>query len=154
MGLPVSSVHCLGQCGLSKKRAGDGRAFASCATVFYVKCQNFSMFGIELVVRVSRGRADLHSVLSCSLRVAFLLIPQHSNKRTDGATSFTAHFIEDGRNLYTFYSTGQTFKIKSHITCETSNVIYMIQCTKCNLQPSERPNVVLKTVLMNIGNQS
>ena len=43
-------------------------------------------------------------------------------------------FIEDGRNLYTFYSTGQTFKIKSHITCETSNIIYMIQCTKCNLQ--------------------
>ena len=43
-------------------------------------------------------------------------------------------FIEDGRNQYTFCSTGQTFKIKSHITCETSNVIYMIQCTKCNLQ--------------------
>ena len=43
-------------------------------------------------------------------------------------------FIEDGRNQYSFYSTGQTFQIKSHITCETSNVIYMIQCTKCNLQ--------------------
>ena len=43
-------------------------------------------------------------------------------------------FIEDGCNQYTFYSTGQTFKIKSHITCETCNVIYMIQCTKCNLQ--------------------
>ena len=25
-------------------------------------------------------------------------------------------------------------QIKSHITWETSNVIYMIQCTKCNLQ--------------------
>ena len=25
-------------------------------------------------------------------------------------------------------------QIKSHITCETSNVIYMIQCSKCNLQ--------------------
>ena len=43
-------------------------------------------------------------------------------------------FIEDGCDQYTFYSTGQTFKIKSHITCETSNVIFMIQCTKCNLQ--------------------
>ena len=43
-------------------------------------------------------------------------------------------FIDDGRNQYSFYSTGQTFEIKSHITCETSNVIYMIQCTKCNLQ--------------------
>ena len=36
--------------------------------------------------------------------------------------------------ILTIYSTGQTFEIKSHITCETSNVIYMIQCTKCNLQ--------------------
>ena len=26
------------------------------------------------------------------------------------------------------------FKIKSHITCETSNVMYMIHCTKSNLQ--------------------
>ena len=26
------------------------------------------------------------------------------------------------------------YQIKSHITCETSNVIYMVQCTKCNLQ--------------------
>ena len=43
-------------------------------------------------------------------------------------------FVEDGRNQYTFHSTEQTFKIKSHITCETSDVIYMIQCTKCNLQ--------------------
>ena len=47
--------------------------------------------------------------------------------------SLRAAFIEDGPNQYTFYSTGQTFKIKSH-TCETSNVICMIQCTKCNLQ--------------------
>ena len=55
--------------------------------------------------------------------------------RCNKTTSCTASpFIEDGRNQYTFYSTGQTFKIKSHITCETPNVIYMIQCTKCNLQ--------------------
>ena len=50
-------------------------------------------------------------------------------------TSCTAcSFIDDGRNQYTFYCTGETFKIKSHITCEIPNVIYMIQCTKCNLQ--------------------
>ena len=64
-------------------------------------------------------------------------------------------FIEDGRNQYTFYSTGQTSQIKSHITCETANVIYMIQCTNCIIifSTSERPNVVLKTVLMYIGDQ-
>ena len=31
-------------------------------------------------------------------------------------------------NCSTFYSTGETYKIKSHITCNTLNVIYMIQC--------------------------
>ena len=46
----------------------------------------------------------------------------------------TCPYIEDGRTQYTFNSTGQMNQIKSHITCETSNVIYMIQCTKCNLQ--------------------
>ena len=35
---------------------------------------------------------------------------------------------------YTFHSTGETHHIKSHITCETFNVIYLIQCRLCNLQ--------------------
>ena len=33
-----------------------------------------------------------------------------------------------------FSSTGETHHIKSHITCETFNVIYLIQCRLCNLQ--------------------
>ena len=45
----------------------------------------------------------------------------------------TCPYIEAGRTQYTFNNTGQMNQIKSHITCETSNVIYMIQCTKCNL---------------------
>ena len=47
--------------------------------------------------------------------------------RCNKTSCTTCPFIEDGRNQYAFYSTGQTFKIKSHITCETPNVIYMIQ---------------------------
>ena len=35
---------------------------------------------------------------------------------------------------YTFHSTGETHHIKSHITCETFNVIYLIQCRLRNLQ--------------------
>ena len=31
-------------------------------------------------------------------------------------------------------STGETYHIKSHVTCTTFNVIYMIQCRLCNLQ--------------------
>ena len=46
----------------------------------------------------------------------------------------TCPYIEHGRNQYTFYSTGETHYIKSHIACETFNVIYLIQCRLCNLQ--------------------
>ena len=60
--------------------------------------------------------------------------PPSGSFRCNKTSCTVCPFIEDDRNQYTFYSTGQTFKIKSHITCETSNVIYMIQCTKCNLQ--------------------
>ena len=35
---------------------------------------------------------------------------------------------------YTFHSTGENHHIKSHITCETFNIIYLIQCRLCNLQ--------------------
>ena len=43
-------------------------------------------------------------------------------------------YIEHGRTRYTFHSTGETYHIKSHITCTTFNVIYMIQCRLCSLQ--------------------
>ena len=33
-----------------------------------------------------------------------------------------------------FHCTGETHHIKSHITCATFNVIYLIQCRLCNLQ--------------------
>ena len=43
--------------------------------------------------------------------------------------------IEHGRNQNeSFYFTGETHKIKSHLTCDTCIVIYMIQCRLCNLQ--------------------
>ena len=35
---------------------------------------------------------------------------------------------------YTFFSTGETRTIKSNLTCDTENLIYMIQCNRCNLQ--------------------
>ena len=52
----------------------------------------------------------------------------------------TCPYIEHGRNEYTFHSTGKGHKIKSHITCNTFNVIYIIQCKLCNLQYIGRGN--------------
>ena len=34
----------------------------------------------------------------------------------------------------TFYFRGETYKIKSHITCNTVNVIYMVQCLLFKMQ--------------------
>ena len=52
-----------------------------------------------------------------------------------GATAGTAPHAPiltmHGRDNYTFYSAGETYKIKSHITCNIFNVIYMIQCHLC-----------------------
>ena len=54
-----------------------------------------------------------------------------------GATAGTAPHAHapiltmHGRDNYTFYSAGETYKIKSHITCNIFNVIYMIQCHLC-----------------------
>ena len=43
-----------------------------------VKCQNLRMFGIELLARVSRGQADLHSVLRSS-EIAYICCVSSEN---------------------------------------------------------------------------
>ena len=43
-------------------------------------------------------------------------------------------YISHGLTTYTFFSTGETRPIKSNLTFETKNLIYMIQCNRCNLQ--------------------
>ena len=42
--------------------------------------------------------------------------------------------VTNGLTSYTFYATGETRSITSHITCNTENVIYIIQSNRCNLQ--------------------
>ena len=51
-----------------------------------------------------------------------------------GKNCATCPYISHGLTNYTFFSTGQTHPIKSNLTCETKNLIYMIQCNRCNLQ--------------------
>ena len=51
-----------------------------------------------------------------------------------GKNCATCPYIFDGLTNYTFFSTGETRPIKSNLTCETKNLIYMIQCNRCNLQ--------------------
>ena len=45
-----------------------------------------------------------------------------------GQNCATCPYITNGLTRYTFYATGETRSITSHITCNTKNVIYMVQC--------------------------
>ena len=51
-----------------------------------------------------------------------------------GKNCATCPYISHGLTNDTFFSTGQTHPIKSNLICETKNLIYMIQCNRCNLQ--------------------
>ena len=73
--------------------------------------------------------------------------------RCNSRNCTTCLYIEHGRTRYTFHSTGETYHIKSHITCTTFNVIYMIQCRLCSLQYIGELKVTSKTVSMNIDDQ-
>ena len=52
-----------------------------------------------------------------------------------GQNCGTCLYITIGLTRYTFYATGETRSITSHITCNTTKVIYIVQlCYRCNLQ--------------------
>ena len=46
----------------------------------------------------------------------------------------TCPYISHGLATYTFFSTGETRATKFNLTCETKNLIYMIQCNHRKLQ--------------------
>ena len=47
----------------------------------------------------------------------------------------TCPFITEGTTSYTFFSTNEQRQIRHHITCSSSNLIYMIQCSKWDHSP-------------------
>ena len=46
----------------------------------------------------------------------------------------TCLFITEGTTFYTFFSTNEQRQILHHISCSSSNLIYMIQCSRCKVQ--------------------
>ena len=51
-----------------------------------------------------------------------------------GKNCSTCPYISHGLTTYTFFSSGETLPIKSNLTCDTKNLIYIIQCNRCNLR--------------------
>ena len=68
----------------------------------------------------------------------------------------TCPFIREGTTSYTFFSTKEQRGIRHHITCSSSNLVYMIQCNKCNAQciGETKLNVISASDLMNTDGQS
>ena len=46
----------------------------------------------------------------------------------------TCTYISNGLTSYTFHPTGETKPITHHITCNSKNRNYMIQCKRCHKQ--------------------
>ena len=46
----------------------------------------------------------------------------------------TCPYIDNGRTTYTCTNTGEVRQIKQHITGESSNLTYMIECLRCKKQ--------------------
>ena len=46
----------------------------------------------------------------------------------------TGPYINRGKTSYTFANTGETTQIKHHITCDSTNLTYLIQCKRCKKQ--------------------
>ena len=57
-----------------------------------------------------------------------------------GQDCATCPYFINGLTHYTFFSTGATHQTKSHITCNTKNLIYMIQCNETNRRLKDRFN--------------
>ena len=51
-----------------------------------------------------------------------------------GNDCITCHYITDGRTNYTFSATGETRPIPDHIDCNSTNLIYMVHCRRCDKQ--------------------
>ena len=51
---------------------------------------------------------------------------------TERAFSFT--YLNHGKTSYTITNTGETRQIKHHITCDSTNLTYMIQWKRCKKQ--------------------
>ena len=66
---------------------------------------------------------------------------KHRRQASPASEAFRCHrrrcktcpFITEGTISYTFFSTNEQRRIRRHITCSSSNLVYMIQCNKCNV---------------------
>ena len=96
------------------------------------RCKNVFQ---HLPVVAFRCSPNLHDLLVTAKLPSNSSNPQFpSGSFHCGKNCATCPHISHRLTTYTFFSTGETCAIKSNLTCDTKNLIYMIQCNRCNLQ--------------------
>ena len=99
------------------------------------RCQN--VFQQQLPVVAFRRSPNLRDLLVTAKLPSNSTNPHPqlpSGSFSCGKNCATCPYISDGLTTYTSFSTNETRHIKSNLTCDTKNLIYMIQCNRCNLQ--------------------
>ena len=96
------------------------------------RCKNVFQHLPVVSFRRSLNLRDLLVTAKISSNFANPQLPSGSFRC--GKNCSTCPYISHGLTSYTFSSTGETHPIKSNLTCDTKNLIYMIQCNRCILQ--------------------
>ena len=96
------------------------------------RCKNVFQHLPVVAFRRSPNLRDLLVTAKLSSNSANPQLPPGSFRC--GKNCATCPYISHGLTTYTFFSTGETFPITSNLTCNTKNLIYIIQCNRCNLQ--------------------
>ena len=80
-----------------------------------------------------RMESRLEKIFSMGINTMSLAVWLGEDRKCCGKNCATCPYISHGLTT-TFFSTGETRPIKFNLTYETKNLIYMIQCNRCNLQ--------------------
>ena len=96
------------------------------------RCKKVFQHSPVVAFRRSPNLCDLLVTAKLSSNSAKPQLPSGSFRC--GRNCATCPYISHGLTTYTFFSTGETRPIKSNLTCDTKNLIYIIQCNRCNLQ--------------------
>ena len=100
------------------------------------------MLSYSYLLWLSGAPLPLKAKLSPNVTLSNSALPSGSFRC--GKNCATCPYIFHGLTNYAFFSTGETRSINSHITRETKNLIYMIQCNRCHIQYIEETNRRLK----------
>ena len=98
------------------------------------RCKNAFLYLPVVGFRRSPNLRDLLVTAKLSPNVTHSNSALPSGSFRCGKNCATCPYIFHGLTNYTFFSTSETRSINCHITCETKNLIYMIQCNRCHLQ--------------------